>query len=617
VRSTLAIAAFLAASAFSPILHAAPSQPTTIPAPEVAPATSPAVDAQIAKLGDADPTVRQLAADALVRLGAAARPAVLAASRGDDPQIADAAAQVLRSLPWSSPDDPPEVRKLLEPYGSATVADREGIVAQVAELPQSQPALLRLLSDELNEDIGWQIDAQLLQRPDAKTLAAARRFDPQTARPAALVLSARAWLTPLTPMAATARNPSLLDHDIDRDKALAMLTRAVTLESVAPTFDDGQLDFAFDELAAAAVEHHQYDQAANLRRQQCKRIGVTRTSFPSPFFELLILHADFGPLTGFQDDLKNNENYAAAPESLFILSRLDARLGQTLAAQTLQQAALAASTSEDTRSAATTFLLDHGWNDEASMECRATLSRADASPDRDDVNARLRLSGIAAQRGDEAQAADQLRLALSDHKISGGELTMTRGDGVITGAEAELAMQIEVAQHALHAAQAKGDDAEVGRQVDELLRLGPNDAEAALDLVPELRKRGRAQQADKLFKSAYAPLRARVDAGETDPSLMNEIAWLCARCDEHLDEALDLSNRAVAAEPNSAAYLDTNAEAHFRKGHAAEAARLETQALKYQPGDPFMEGQLKRFQAGMVANKEKHASTQIDTNPHQ
>jgi tetratricopeptide (TPR) repeat protein len=296
--------------------------------------------------------------------------------------------------------------------------------------------------------------------------------------------------------------------------------------------------------------------------------------------------------------LNTYDAYVAAPESLITLSRLYARQGQTLAAQSLQQAALAASPSEETRSNTAAFLIDHGWNVLASRECRATLARANANPDADDVNARLRLSSLAAMRGDDAQAAVQLRTALEDHKISGGELTMARGDRVVSGAEAEAAMQIEVAQYALHAAQAKGDAAEVGRQVDELMRLGTNDAEAVLDLVPELRARGRGGEADKLFRSVYAPLRARFDGGETDPSLMNEIAWLCARCDEHLDEALDLSNRAVAAQPQSAAFLDTNAEAHFRKGQAAEAARLETMALKFQPGDPFMEGQLKRFQAG-------------------
>ncbi len=613
MRSTIAIALLLAAGSIGAIASAAPTPPATAPAPQIA--AEPTIDSQIARLGDADPTVRQLAADWLIHLGAAARPAVLAASRGDDPQIADGATQVLKSLPWTMPDDSPEVKKLLDPYGSATVADRIGIVAQLAELPESQPALLRLLSDESNEDVCWQIEQQLIQRPDAKTFAAARRMDLQTSRPAALVLGAHAWLTPL-PAAASGASANAIDGGIDRNRANAMLRRAVDLEAVAPTYDDGQLDFAFDQLAASAVDQHQFDEAARLRRQQCKRIGVTRTTFPSPFFELLILHADFGPLPGFQDDLKTYDSYAAAPESLFILSRLYSRLGQSLTARALEQAGLCASVSEDSRSAATDFLIEHGWDDMACKECRATLARADATPDRDDVNARLRLSSLAANRGDEEQAADQLRMALADHKISGGELTMTRGDRVITGAEAELAMQIELAQHALHAAQAKGDAAEVGREVDELMRLGPNDAEAALDLVPELRARGRNAEADKLFQSAYAPLRARIDAGETDPTLMNEIAWLCARCDEHLDEALDLSNRAVAAEPNSAAFLDTNAEAHFRKGQAAEAARLERVALKFQPGDPFMEGQLKRFRAGINAKKENHESTRIDTTPH-
>jgi tetratricopeptide (TPR) repeat protein len=616
VRSTDAIAVLLAAVPMAAITSAAPTPPATAPAAQIASDHLPTIDSQIARLGDADPTVRQLAADWLVHLGAAARPAVLAASRGDDPQIADGATQVLRSLPWSMPDDPPEVKKLLDPYGSATVADRIGIVAQLAELPESQPALLRLLSDESNEDVCWQIEQELIQRPNAKTFAAARQLDPQTSRPAALVLAAHAWLTPLPPAATGIASANAGDRDVDRDRASAMLRRAVALEAVAPTYDDGQLDFAFDQLAASAVDQHRYEDAAKLRRQQCKRIGVTRTTFPSPFFELLILHADFGPLHGFQDDLKTYDTYAAAPESLFILSRLYSRLGQSLTARALEQAGLCASISVDSRSAATDFLIEHGWDDLACKECRATLARADATPDRDDVNARLRLSSLAANRGDEQQAADQLRMALADHKISGGELTMTRGDRVISGAEAELAMQIELAQHALHAAQAKGDAAEVGREVDELMRLGPNDAEAALDLVPELRTRGRTAEADKLFQSAYAPLRARIDAGETDPTLMNEIAWLCARCNEHLDEALDLSNRAVAAEPSSAAYLDTNAEAHFRKGQAAEAARLEGTALKYQPGDPFMEGQLKRFQAGVDAKKEKHESTPIGTNPH-
>jgi len=602
VRSTIVLLVLPAVLAIGKICMAAQSGPATAPAVQIGASASRMSDIEIARhiaqLGDVDPVVRRIGADSLVRAGAAARPAVLAAARGDDPQIADAAAQVLRSLPWWVPDDPPEVKKQLESYGQESATGRITIVAQLDTVPGSEPALLRLLSDELNEDVCWQVETELVERPDVATFTAARRFDLQTARPAALVLAGRAWLTPLS----GGRSASL----IDRNRALAMLGRAVELEAVAPTNDNGELDFAFDQLAASALERHQYDQAAMLRRKQCKRIGVTRSSFPSPFFELLILHCDYGPLAGYGDDLEAYQAYVAAPESLFILSQLYARQGQTLMSQTLAQAALTASqtqlSSEETRSHLASFLIRHGWNDLAAEECWATLSHAAAQPDTDDVNARLLLSDLAAMRGDEAEAADQLRKALDDYSVCEGELTISGGSREIKGAEAEQVLRVELAKHALHAAQAKGDSAEVGRQLDELLRLGPDDEEAVLDLVPELRARGRQAEADKLFQSVYMPLQARVNAGDADPTLLNDIAWLCARCNEHVDEALELSNRAVMAEPDSAAYLDTNAEAHFRAGQAAEAARLETLALKYQPGDKFMEGQLKRFQAGVKGN---------------
>jgi predicted Zn-dependent protease len=79
---------------------------------------------------------------------------------------------------------------------------------------------------------------------------------------------------------------------------------------------------------------------------------------------------------------------------------------------------------------------------------------------------------------------------------------------------------------------------------------------------------------------------------------MNNLAWLCARCDQKLDEALDLSKQAVAAQPDNAAYIDTLAEVHFRRGDAAEAARLESQALRFKPDDEFMQRQYLRFKAG-------------------
>jgi tetratricopeptide (TPR) repeat protein len=581
---------FLAADSF-----AQPGQPTTSTATQIkvdgVPAADQFIAAQVAKLGDADPAVRRAAGDALLKIGAPARPAVREAAMGEDPHIADAAQQVLRALPWWAPDDPPPIRQLLEAYGNDTVAEREEVISQLPSLPRFRPALLRLLVDELNEDVCWKIEELLADQPDAQTFSAARRFPPDASRPAALLLSARAWLTPV--------GTSTTDSQIDRPRALALLQRAVDLETATPSYDDGQLDVAFDQLVASDIEQLHYDQALHLRRLQCKRIGMTRTSFPSPFFELLALHAQFGPLAGLSEDLAENQQYLDQPESLMVLGRIYEQQHQAMMAKVLDDAAMGAllpDPGEERRFTLVDFLMRHGWNDQASLVCRSILTHPSRRPNAIDVNARILLSRQAAAVGDEVDAASQMRKALEDFSASGDDLTIATDPSSPTG-DPMKPLRIELAEHDLRVAQARGDDGETNRQVDLLLKLAPADEEATIDLVPVLKSRGNSDDASRMFDSAFAPLKARIDAGDTDPELLNDTAWLCARCGEHLADALDWSNRAVAAAPDTAAYLDTNAEAHYRVGQYAQAVKLETLALKYQPADYFMEGQLKRFTA--------------------
>jgi len=77
---------------------------------------------------------------------------------------------------------------------------------------------------------------------------------------------------------------------------------------------------------------------------------------------------------------------------------------------------------------------------------------------------------------------------------------------------------------------------------------------------------------------------------------MNNLAWLCARCNRRLTDAMKFADQAVAAEPDNSAYIDTDAECHFRAGDKADAIKLETRALQLTPNDTFMMGQLQRFQ---------------------
>ena len=579
------------------------------------------IDAQIERLRDPDPAVRRRTGDAL-KQNPAARQLLIEASHGDDPQIAQEASDILRNIPWYLPTDSPRIRELLLPYSHADVPGRIAIVADIADLAarQGQPTLLRLLAEPRNEeDVCWQIVLQLLRDPNPALYQAARSFDPATARPSALVLAAHAWLTSLAPdtppdagnilfqramriasgdLWSIWTRSTVRKQSIDQTRALAMLSKAVAMETAAPTYDDGLLDFAFDELSIEAIIQNRPNEAVELRRQQCKRIGVTRSAMPSPLFELLFLHATFGPFPGFEDDLKTYAAYLGKPESQYAIGKVYERVNEPLLAASLFQAALSSGWKNETRFNTATFLLEHGWLDQAAAECRETLLGEDKVPNVYDVNAHLRLGAIAAAQGDEAGAAREMRVAIEEHKSSGGVLSLSRGGDTLDGDDAERAMEIEASQHALHAAQKTHDKAHADREVAELLRLGADDPEAVLDLIPELRAHGRAAEAAQLFAKTYDPLRARLDAGDDSVELLNELAWVCARCDEHLAEALDWSSRAVAAEPLNSAYLDTNAEANFRLHHAAEAIRLETLALKQRPNDGFMREQLKRFQKG-------------------
>jgi len=80
--------------------------------------------------------------------------------------------------------------------------------------------------------------------------------------------------------------------------------------------------------------------------------------------------------------------------------------------------------------------------------------------------------------------------------------------------------------------------------------------------------------------------------------MKNDLAWLCARVDERLDDAVKLAREAVEAQPENAAFLDTLGEAYFRAGKIDEAIATEQRALDLEPDNTFMKQQIERFRAG-------------------
>ena len=83
------------------------------------------------------------------------------------------------------------------------------------------------------------------------------------------------------------------------------------------------------------------------------------------------------------------------------------------------------------------------------------------------------------------------------------------------------------------------------------------------------------------------------------PSL-NDLAWLYAKNNENLDRAMDLVNRALAADPENYAYLDTKAEVFYRMGEPSKAVGIEQRLVDRYPDNEDLKKQLVKFQNALI-----------------
>jgi tetratricopeptide (TPR) repeat protein len=400
-----------------------------------------------------------------------------------------------------------------------------------------------------------------------------RKLEPARTQPAALVLAARAWIGK------------------DRRRALSMLRLAVDAETAHPSYDGGGLDYAFDQLAQAAVNAGRYDEAADLRRLQAARIGMSRDAYPMPVFELLALHARFGPLEGFASDVARFSEYTGQPQSLYAIGKLYERCGRGAVARACFTAASAASLTPTHRFLVARFLREQGWNDLAEPElhalARGRSERADAPGA---FNANIILAMMAQEPGGDDAAA-------ADHYEAACRALVARREAV-TPPDLVQYLNEQIALRRFLAARAAHDDDSARRFADRVIELRPTRSEPLVEVIPYLRSLGRDAEAQQLFDRAYADAQQRSAQDPDDPASLNEIAWLAGRTGERPKEALELATRAVAEEPDTAAYLDTAAEANFRCGNVDEAIRLERRALELEPDHRFFAEQLSRFESG-------------------
>lgn len=126
-------------------------------------------------------------------------------------------------------------------------------------------------------------------------------------------------------------------------------------------------------------------------------------------------------------------------------------------------------------------------------------------------------------------------------------------------------------------------------------RTAPGDGFMADYFFPAVRNAGLITEHDRWFGDSWNSIFEVVQEYPRSDNTLNTAAWLASRACRNLDQAEELLKKALAMNPNQAAYLDTMAEIQFAMGKRAKALDWSRQAMNYRPDDVMIRRQHERF----------------------
>lgn len=527
----------------------------------------------IDQLLDADPAVRKKAESELIKLGESARDDLAQASRGGDPRLAPRAAVVMLRLPFHRPDDPPEIRKLVNRYGRLTVEERQAAAISLMPLENSAPVLVRLMNDDPSPQVGWFI-SRLFATQDDAFWEPVKSADFTHASPPLLATAARGWFF------------------LDRPKAVGLLRRVAEMEEQNPTADAGDISLVHDLLAADAIARGDLIEAQTQLRKKPPADSIRM----SP---VLAFYGAFGPIKGFTHDLETLREGLALPQNLYAMARMFDHPAFAAVPKILRTIPPNTTMEIEERIVLAQELRERGWLAESRVELLKVLESA-ATAEKSEGNLAVQLTALLRLMQLEKEAGNDLSVA--EHAEKSLELVKSQPGGQIIDNPQYLAgVTASAATARLRIAMNNSDENELRKQLAVLKDIDVGsfeDTDLAIDTILGLRKVGQTKEADLLYVNAGNKARATFNTPIPDVDDLNNLAWLASNCDMDLGEAESCINRAIRANPTAYSLIDTAGEVAYRQGKFDRAVELETLALAMRPGDRFMRQQLAKFKLG-------------------
>jgi tetratricopeptide (TPR) repeat protein len=134
----------------------------------------------------------------------------------------------------------------------------------------------------------------------------------------------------------------------------------------------------------------------------------------------------------------------------------------------------------------------------------------------------------------------------------------------------------------------RGDHLRAIEEYQKALQVNPRYILAHYNLAHLYKKLGRIDEAIGEFQQA-------IEKSPNFGDAYNSLAWLYAQVGIHLDEGVELANRALELDPGSAAYWDTLAELYIRLGRFDKAREIFQQRMRREPQEPFWKQRLEEI----------------------
>ncbi|QDT13100.1 hypothetical protein K239x_51160 [Planctomycetes bacterium K23_9] len=165
---------------------------------------------------------------------------------------------------------------------------------------------------------------------------------------------------------------------------------------------------------------------------------------------------------------------------------------------------------------------------------------------------------------------------------------------------AYVTLPIYIRRWALEAAIDRNDRVAVAEHLSRLNQLDPMDISFAEEQLPKMRTAGMTELADKVFDELFERGKTHLKRFPMDVTVGNNVAWVAAMNDRRLDDAVELSERTVFLEPDSAIYRDTLAEILFRLGRKKEALHIEESCLLDDPTQWHLYEQVSKYRDALA-----------------